>query len=163
MAVWKCFIFRCYTETKLTACSVGLSVLGCVYSKEAYLNGAALFFGCFCITLPFDCSHTHTPAAHIHSIPHRQLGLRSKRPAVVMGTISTMSALLRPEHSNLPPTRHYSYPSTSSAPLFCIPRQKKIPSSILSLRFIHPRYLALALSSPPTPACRRPHTCSCDL
>lgn len=94
-------------------------------------------------------AHRHTCSAHPPNPTavnqHWHPGHRSKHPIVVRGTISTLSALLRPEHSN--PIRHNSYPSF---PLFfCIPRQKN-PILHPLLCFIHPHYLALLISSPPT-------------
>lgn len=122
-------------------CSMGLAVFSgvCLFS-EPYLNRGALFFGCFCTTLSLDCSlqihtHTHTPAVPFNPIPphtHTQSQgrpeLRSKRPTVAMGTISTLSALLRSAWSEAIcplPILHSSYPSTSSLPLFLLSKTGK--------------------------------------
>lgn len=117
--------------------------------------------------------HTHThiraahpdpvpPHTHTHSLGHPDL--RSERPTVAMGTISTPSALLRFAWSKaicpLPILHSSSVPHP--LPLFLLSKTEgkkshppfsrgmTIPSPILSLKFIHPQCLAPAISSPPS-------------
>lgn len=120
----------------------------------------------------------HIPAVHkdlsFYILSRRHTPrLRFKRLTVAMGTISTLSALLRSARREaICPSSHASQSfyllilpsscsSSSSSSSSPIRRWKKkshppfsrgmtIASPILSVRFIHPQCLAPAISSPPT-------------
>lgn len=100
---------RCDMEMKLT-----FGALGCVYSKEVNLNGASLFFSCFCITLPFDCSQAHLQRLSTQS--HRSQPTLTPRPQIQAShrcqgnhfhSVSTSETWAQ---QTPPPICHYSYP-----------------------------------------------------